>query len=266
MFHKIIKNQRGNLLKFIDQLNVDDKIFYNEDIIDGWSTHFQQLAKKIPNPNYDTEYLYLIENEAKIIIDICKERLKHRAITNKEMEKGIFCLNKNKAVDYFGINAENIIYGEKQLQQYLQLLFDKSFELGCISDILKIGTLFPVYRNKGDNKSVKNYRGIAVTPTNSKLIEKIIKKRENPVILKNQNPLQRGFTENTTPLLCELIIEEFDRESKDLTLPTYIALLDGKSAFDVVVHLNLLRRLYQTRISDQSIILIDSLCKKQLHV
>ena len=261
MFHKIIKNQRGKLSKFIDQLNVDDETFYNEDIIEGWSTHFHQLAKKIPNPNYDNEYLELIENEAKIIIDICKQRFKHCPITNKEMEKAISDLNRNKAVDYFGINAENIIHGGKQLQQYLQLLFDKSFEFGCISDILKIGILFPVYKNKGDIKSAKNYRGITVTPTYSKLIEKIIKIRENPVILKNQNPLQRGFTENTTPLLCELMIEEFERESKDLKLPTYIALLDGKSAFDVVVHSNLIRRLYQAGISDQSIILIDSLYK-----
>ncbi|VDI19068.1 Hypothetical predicted protein [Mytilus galloprovincialis] len=177
------------------------------------------------------------------------------------MEKAISDLNRNKAVDYFGINAENIIHGGKQLHQYLQLLFDKSFEFDCISDILKIGILFPVYENKGDVKSAKNYRGMTVTPTYSKLIEKIIKIRENPVILKNQNPLQRGFTENTTPLLCELMIEEFERESKDLKFPTYIALLDGKSAFDVVVHSNLIRRLYQAGISDQSIILIDSLYK-----
>jgi hypothetical protein len=27
--------------------------------------------------------------------------------------------------------------------------------------------------------------------------------------------LQKGFTENSTPLLCELFIEEFERESKD---------------------------------------------------
>ncbi|CAC5419306.1 unnamed protein product [Mytilus coruscus] len=100
-------------------------------------------------------------------------------------------------------------------------------ELGCISDILKIGTLFPVFKNKGDARYAKNYRGITVTPIYSKIIEKIIKLRENPIILEKQNPLQRGFTENTTPLLCELIIEEFERESKDLKLPTYIALLDG---------------------------------------
>ncbi|CAG2256611.1 unnamed protein product [Mytilus edulis] len=110
----------------------------------------------------------------------------------------------------------------------------------------KIGTLFPVFKNKGDARYAKNYRGITVTPIYSKIIEKIIKLRENPIILEKQNLLQRGFTENTTPLLCELIIEEFERERKDLKLPTCIALLDGKSAFDVFVHSNIMRRLDQT--------------------
>lgn len=108
-------------------------------------------------------------------------------------------------------------------------------------------------------KNAKNYRGITVTPTLSKIIEKILKIRENGKILLNQNPLQKGFTKNSSPLLCELLVEEFERENKDLKRPTYIAMLDAKSAFDVVVHANLIRRLHQYEFSDQSILLINSL-------
>jgi hypothetical protein len=79
-------------------------------------------------------------------------------------------------------------------------------------------------------------------------MEKIIKIRENPTIMKIQNPLQRGFTENSAPLLCELFIEEYERENKDLNSPTYIGLLDGKSAFDVVVHANMIRRLFHSSV------------------
>lgn len=98
-----------------------------------------------------------------------------------------------------------------------------------------------------------------MTPTLSKIIEKILKIRENDKILLNQNPLQRGFTENSSPLLCELLVEEFERENKDVKRPTYIAMLDAKSAFDVVVHANLIRRLHQYEFSEQSILLINSL-------
>ena len=115
-------------------------------------------------------------------------------------------------------------------------MFNYFGQNGHIPDSLKIGTLFPVFKNKGDIKSAKNYRGITVTPTFSKIMEKIIKIRENQKIMEIQNHLQRGFTENSAPLLCELFIEEYERENKDLNSPTYIGLLDGKSAFDLVVH------------------------------
>ena len=74
-----------------------------------------------------------------------------------------------------------------------------------------------------------------------------------------QNPLKRRFTENSGPLLCELFIEEYKRENKDLNSPTYIGLLDGNSAFDVVVHANIIRRLFQIGFSKQSITLINNL-------
>jgi hypothetical protein len=54
-------------------------------------------------------------------------------------------------------------------------------------------------------------------------------------------------------------LEEFERESKDSKLPVYIAMLDGKSAFDVVIHANLIRRLFQIGISKQSILLLQNL-------
>ena len=74
-----------------------------------------------------------------------------------------------------------------------------------------------------------------------------------------QNPLQRRFTENSTPLLCKLFIEEYERENKDLNSPTCIGLLDGTSAFDVVVNANMIRRLFPIGFSKQSITLINNL-------
>lgn len=42
-------------------------------------------------------------------------------------------------------------------------------------------------------------------------------------------------------------------------MPTYIAFLDSKAAFDVVIHANLIRRLFQTGFTYQSILMIESL-------
>ena len=260
LFYRIIRQQRGKLTRFIDELYVGNQTHNTEDqILEGWKSHFEQLAERSICENYDKDYLHLAEAEYQTIIQSCKERAVHVPMTKQEVKKAINSLNRNKAADFYGITAENIVYGGDNLVKYIQEVLNKTFQLHHIPDILKIGILFPVFKNKGDCKNAKNYRGITVTPTLSKIIEKILKIRENGKILLNQNPLQKGFTENSSPLLCELLVEEFERENKDLKRPTYIAMLDAKSAFDVVVHANLIRRLHQYEFSDQSIVLINSL-------
>jgi hypothetical protein len=45
--------------------------------------------------------------------------------------------------------------------------------MGIVSEILKLGLLTPVFKNKGSNKCAVNYRGITVTPVIQKIIETI---------------------------------------------------------------------------------------------
>ena len=56
-----------------------------------------------------------------------------------------------------------------------------------------------------------------------------------------------------------LIVEEFLRESKDNNATAHVILQDAKSAFDVVNHEHLLRRLYHSGINDKHWSLISSL-------
>ena len=64
-----------------------------------------------------------------------------------------------------------------------------------------------------------------------------------PNIAKYENNLQRGFTEGSSPMNCSLILEKSIHENRDKNLPTYMEFLDAKSAFDVVNHSSLLRKL-----------------------
>ena len=47
-----------------------------------------------------------------------------------------------------------------------------------------------------------------------------------------------------------LIVEEFLRESKDNNLTAHLILVDAKSAFDVVDHAHMLRRLFHIGVQD----------------
>lgn len=170
-------------------------------------------------------------------------------------------LNGNKSGDIFGISVECIIYGGTKLRELVLQTVNASFEHCYVSDILKVGALTPIFKNKGDILNSKNYRGITITPTIQKIIETILKIGINPCILDVQNPLQCGFTENTAPLISSLLLEEYEGENKDLKKPTLFGMLDAKAAFDVVLHSHLVRKLFHMGISKQAIHMIDNLYK-----
>ena len=79
-----------------------------------------------------------VEKEVKVITEICNEKLEHQPITISEVEKAVYSLNKNKASDYYGIVAENIIYGGKLRLEHLVKILNKTFESTNIPDELKI--------------------------------------------------------------------------------------------------------------------------------
>jgi hypothetical protein len=85
-----------------------------------------------------------MEQEMDVIMQICQDQVVHKEVCNEELLKAVRKLNTNKAADYFGITAENVINGSELLLNYLQNLINFSFKNCQIPDLLKIGTLFPV--------------------------------------------------------------------------------------------------------------------------
>ena len=88
----------------------------------------------------------------------------------------------------------------------------------------------------------KHYRGITVFPILLKVIEYVLRIDLRDFTL--QSYLQRDFTKDSSPLNAAFLVEDFYRESKDLDKPVYIAFIDSKSAFDVVVKDILMRKVY----------------------
>lgn len=86
-----------------------------------------------------------------------------------------------------------------------------------------------------------------------------MKETVKPAVESEQNRLQRGFTQGSSPTYCSLILEEVIRESKDQKQPLYIAFLDVKAAFDVVSHASLLRKLFHIGVDNTEWSLINSL-------
>lgn len=260
LFHKLIKKQRGQCQKFIDELQVGQKTFHQENILSGWYEHFKNLATKTNNPDYDLKFLERVEEEVAVIYLICLNVSQDISlVTDQEIKDAIQKLNRGKAPDGYGVSAEHIIHGEQDVLDIIKLLLNQILLVKDVPASMKLGILNPIFKNKGSRKDSKNYRGITITPVLTRLLEAVLKNRIKSTLMCQQNPLQRGFTANSSPMNCALLVEEFYRENKDLHKPTYLAFMDVKSAFDVVVHPNLMRKLYNSGVTGQDWLLINSL-------
>jgi hypothetical protein len=70
------------------------------------------------------------------------------------------------------------------------------------------------------------------------------------------------FTKGSSPLNSALPVEETYRENADNKNECQLVLLDTKSAFDVVIHSHLKRRVYHAGIQDKHWSLINSMHQK----
>ena len=168
-------------------------------------------------------------------------------------------INKGKEEDNFGLSIENVCYAGDECIFFLEKLINAIFSHGKIPEMLKTGLLSPIFKNKGDKKDSKNYRGISVLPIILKIIEYILRKDLRKTFDSQQSPLQRGFTPNASPMNCALLLEEFCRDSLDQNKPVYVSFLDAKSAFDVVNKEILMRKAYFSNLEPAPWVLIDGI-------
>ena len=264
-FHQLVKKQRNNGNIFVSDLYIgNDKYTRTQGILDGLKQHFEQLALGNEDVNFGAEYHRLKKYEVSIITEIVKDS-NIPNVTMNELEKAIKSINKGKAADMYGLTIEHILAG-KDAVIYLLVLIYHIFYTGDMPELLKTGVLTPVFKRKWSKNCSTNLRGITILPVICKIIEAILKERISSQCDRAQNPYQRGFTRNASPMNAGLVIEEFLRESKDNNLTAHLSLLDAKSVFDVMDHDHMLRRFFHIGVQDKHWTLISSLHRDALSV
>jgi len=259
LFHKLIRKQRKTGSDFITDLHVNGQQYTgNENVIQGFKTHFEQLACVDDDLTYDEEFNNIVQTEYESLVELTRNKqISH--VSLDEVKSAIKSINRGKSADIYGLTIEHIDNSDDRVIHSLQTLINRIFKDAEVPDALKVGLLTPIFKNKGSRHESKYYRGITVLPVMCKLIDTILKQRILPLIEHSQSPLQRGFTAGISPLNASLLVEECYRNCKDEKKPLSIVLLDAKSAFDVVNHKNMMRRLYHIGVTDNHWQLINSL-------
>lgn len=87
----------------------------------------------------------------------------HYTTKTVEMEtilEAVKSINKGKTEDIFGI----FLFAGHMFLVFLHKLINVIFGRRLISDMIKIGLLSPVFKNKGEQICSTDYRGITVLP------------------------------------------------------------------------------------------------------
>ena len=134
-----------------------------------------------------------------------KEYLLDNPFTVEELEqapKPLRKLKKRKASGQDGLFAEHLKFGGQALLTWLLKILNSIIELEAIPDILKCGSITPVYKGGGkDPLDKNNYRGITVASVLAKVLEFLILERLNTVLLQAGIP---HVSQTALPKTCRL--------------------------------------------------------------
>ena len=131
------------------------------------------------------------------------------------------------------------------LAKPLKLLFDLTMKTGNLPAEWKQAEVRPIYKKKGKKSDPSNYRPVSLTSTVCKIMEKVVKSKLcNHIIDQNiLSPHQFGFIPGRSTGSQLLITTQEWQKNLDEGIPTDVAYMDFKKAFDAVPHTRLLGKL-----------------------
>jgi hypothetical protein len=196
-----------------------------------------------PKPSCDTFLQFFKSmNISTVNIEPC---ISDNIIENEELNKDVTpeellpCLQKlktNKACSDDHITNEFLKHSSKKMLQIYALLFNVILNTGIVPTSWTVGTIKPIYKNKGDTNDPNNYRGITILSCFGKLFTSFLNSRLTSYIEKNKilGKEQAGFREShstidhlfTIHALTDIILSEKGR--------LFCAFLDYEKAFDKV--------------------------------
>jgi hypothetical protein len=187
-----------------------------------------------------------IAPEVKLDVIVGQKLEMWRPVSADEVLRIVSNFHPSPSTDIFGISAKLLKAVINDVVEPLTFVINSCLEQGVFPEKLKTARVVPVYK-KGDREDISSHRPIAIVPTFSKVIEKIMYDQLvlhldlNGLFSDTQHGFRKGRSTSTAVLrVAERVTEAFEREEA-----LGLALLDLSKAFDVVSHKILLEKLDQ---------------------
>ena len=154
-------------------------------------------------------------------------------------------MENNKATGPHSIPIEILKLVKFSLSYPLKEIINMSFATGIYPDRLKIAKVIPIFKNKGDQLLVSNYRPISLLSNINKIFEKLIYSRVFSFLNMHNciYELQFGFRAKHSTNHALLSLTEMIRHALDNSNFACGIFIDLQKAFDTVSHDILLKKL-----------------------
>ena len=218
----------------------DDLVTEPKEVANQFNNYFSNIASKLQASIYtqgqdfnkylknNAEHSFFIKSTDKYeIIDIINKNLNNKASGPNSIPNLIIHLIK--------------LIIAKPLADIINL----SFKTGIYIDKLKISRITPIYKDKGNNLVIENYRPISLLSNINKNFEKIMHKRLYGFFEKQGffYEKQFGFRQEHSTTHALIDLTEDIRQAIDINKFSCGIFIDLQKAFDTVDHNILLRKL-----------------------
>ena len=207
---KKMRGKNNCLPELVDNVSGEEKIaelFGNkfEGIFNSVSYDQKELDKIKDEVNKiirEKNLLTVLNNTEKLI----QEKNDH-VITVNDIKLAINSLASGKSDGNLGIFSDHIIRGTDLLHQYIVLLFNAMLTHGFTPDIMCVGTIIPIVKNKRQStNNSDNFRGICLQSSLCKLLDIIILHKENSKLQTSEN--QFGFKPKMSTGVAAAIVKD----------------------------------------------------------
>ena len=191
-----------------------------------------------------------------------KEQI-NQPITETEILEAINGLRNDKSCGIDNIKNEHIKFTSQIMLPIYCKLFNVIFESGLIPENWSVGTIKPIFKNKGDPKLPENYRPITIISCFGKLFTSVINRRLNKYAEEVEliEACQAGFRKNHSTTDNIFIIKSLIDIAKSRKDNLYCCFIDFKQAFDTVWRDQLWQKLAKHHINGKCLTLYK-ICTK----
>ena len=204
---------------------------------------FENKYKTLFNSvGYDDKEMDIIRCEIKSKLQYCSNKHCYNShqVDCEMVSRAIKKLKVGKSDGNSEQVSDHFVNGTTKANAYLSMFFKSVLTHGVIPDVMLMGTVIPIPKNKRKSlNDSNNYRGITLSSIMGKILDNILLFSNTNVF--SSSDLQFGFKEKHSTTHCTFVAQEVINYYTKNKSSVYCVLLDASQAFDRVEYVKLFK-------------------------